>query len=72
MTLKNLKASTYFRRISEAKVFVEDSLLGIDHEPKTEKHKSATNHDDDVFSEGQSSTDKFRLKIVRIHVWWWT
>ena len=71
MTLKNLKASTYFRRISEAKVFVEDSLLGIDHDPKAEKHISAAN-DDVFFSERQSSTNKFCLKIVRIHFWWWT
>ncbi len=66
------ETSVDFRRISEAKVFVENNLLGIDHEPKDEKHTSAANHDDDVFSERQSSTDKFCLKIVRIHVWWWT
>ena len=65
------ETSVDFRRISQAKVFVEDSLLGIDHDPKDEKHTSAANHDD-VFSEGQSSADNFCLKIVRIHVWWWT
>ena len=43
------ETSVDFRRISEAKVFVEDTLLGIDHEPKPEKHTSAANHDD-VFS----------------------
>ena len=62
MTLKILKASTpKFRliseEISEAKVFVEDSLLATDHEPKAEKHTSAGKHDY-VFSEGQQSQAK--------------
>ena len=75
MTLKNLKASTLkLQLISEEylklKYLLRILFFGIDHDPKPEKkHTPAANHDDDVFNEEQSSTDKFCLKIVRIHVW---